>query len=244
METQNADIISRVYDDIKQRVMHCQYRPGDRLCIDLIAEELRVSATPVRSIMNRLVSEGFLILVPKVGFFMKNLSETEVRDMYEFLRMIILNCSDSLNTRKSLNTPHFSVDRFKERLEKAESNGIQVSVDFSNAFFTELSVRSGNELIVQKTKNLLERLYYIRCIETELHDPASEELLKICDFYNALDHQNLRQALDTYFESRFYHLLDLCKLVRTSFEKTDCTYQFGPRAKAAKMISREYTLST
>lgn len=57
--------------------------PGDFVRIDRVAEELGVSATPVREALVSLRTEGFVHLDPSKGFRVKPLSRQDVNDVFQ-----------------------------------------------------------------------------------------------------------------------------------------------------------------
>ena len=94
-KSDNSNIIKRVYKSLKGSVISNQFPAGERLNIETLAEDLRVSITPVRESLLRLVAEGLIVTVPKMGFFMKTLSEADIRDLYELNHVLVdwsVNC--------------------------------------------------------------------------------------------------------------------------------------------------------
>lgn len=59
--------VDRAYGAIRERILSGAYGPGFRLVIDLLAEELGVSALPVREAIRRLEAEGLVIFRPNAG---------------------------------------------------------------------------------------------------------------------------------------------------------------------------------
>src|SRR5262245_31109076 len=57
----------RVYQDVRERIRGGTYVPGLPSVIDARAEELGVSALPVREAIRRLEAEGLVVLRPNVG---------------------------------------------------------------------------------------------------------------------------------------------------------------------------------
>ena len=55
------------YGVIRERILDGTYGPGYRLVMDSIADELRVSAVPVREAIRRLEAEGFVVYRPNAG---------------------------------------------------------------------------------------------------------------------------------------------------------------------------------
>ena len=65
--------------------------PGQRLKDAEVAEELGVSRTPVREALLRLEREGFISSQKHLGFSVKRLQESEIREVYPLVRL--LECS-------------------------------------------------------------------------------------------------------------------------------------------------------
>ena len=56
---------------------------GVQLRPDTIAEQLDISTTPVREALHRLETDGLIVKLPYKGWFVREFTEQEVRDLYE-----------------------------------------------------------------------------------------------------------------------------------------------------------------
>lgn len=72
-----------VYDRISDEIVNGVVGPGAPLVQEQLAEEYRVSRTPVRDALNRLVHEGLATLVPGAGYFATTLTPSNVAEVYE-----------------------------------------------------------------------------------------------------------------------------------------------------------------
>ena len=57
--------------------------PGQRLMEIQLAEELGVSRTPVREAIRKLELEGYVVMMPRRGTYVANLSIRDVNDVFE-----------------------------------------------------------------------------------------------------------------------------------------------------------------
>lgn len=71
-----------IYRAARADVASGQYRPGDRIEIDGLADRLATSATPVREALSRLVGEGLVIEHRGRGYFMAPLGQKDIADFY------------------------------------------------------------------------------------------------------------------------------------------------------------------
>lgn len=72
-----------VYDAIRQAILSHLFQPGERLQVEEIAEKLGVSLTPVRHAIQQLAAEGLIIIHPRSGTFVTQLSERDIEETFE-----------------------------------------------------------------------------------------------------------------------------------------------------------------
>jgi DNA-binding GntR family transcriptional regulator len=70
-----ADLVT---DFLRREIQEGRPRPGERLVVNRIAEQLGVSKVPVREAVTRLVGEGLLVLRPNVGPMVPDFSAHEI----------------------------------------------------------------------------------------------------------------------------------------------------------------------
>ncbi len=67
---------------IKERILKGEYHIGEKLIENQIAEELRVSRTPIREALRQLEKEGLVESVPNRGAFVLGLTKQDIEDIY------------------------------------------------------------------------------------------------------------------------------------------------------------------
>jgi DNA-binding GntR family transcriptional regulator len=73
------------YQTLRDAIMRCELRPGERLVIDDLARRLQVSTIPVREAIQMLQSEGLVVSVPHTGATVAPLSPESVQDVFAVL---------------------------------------------------------------------------------------------------------------------------------------------------------------
>lgn len=81
-------IENQVYSIILEKIRKGIYEPGHHLNEVLIAEELKVSRSPVREAIKRLNGTGLIEIKPNRGAFVRTLSGKEVSEMVQAREMI------------------------------------------------------------------------------------------------------------------------------------------------------------
>ena len=80
---EHASVNAAVYSALKEQITSGRLRPGVKLIHQDLAERLNVSRTPVREALERLYQEGLATRLPRRGFYVAEIDETEARELYE-----------------------------------------------------------------------------------------------------------------------------------------------------------------
>jgi DNA-binding GntR family transcriptional regulator len=75
---------TRVYQALLDSILGGEIELGAPLRPDVIARQLEVSTTPVREAMQRLESDGLSIKLPNRGWFVREFTPQQIRELYEF----------------------------------------------------------------------------------------------------------------------------------------------------------------
>jgi DNA-binding GntR family transcriptional regulator len=73
---------TRAYRALASGIVGGRIEPGTQLRPDTIAEQLLISTTPVREALHRLEADGLLVKLPYQGWFVREFTEQEVRELY------------------------------------------------------------------------------------------------------------------------------------------------------------------
>lgn len=76
-------LADEVYDQLVEAIMDQHIRREDRLVQEKLAAQLQISRTPVREALMRLEKEGVLVSAASGGFRLAEMTEDEVRQLYQ-----------------------------------------------------------------------------------------------------------------------------------------------------------------
>lgn len=217
LKSANEKSIQQIYGRVKIAIINREYYPGERINIEKCAESLRVSTTPVREVLDRMVAEDLVDLVPQMGFFMKRLSEADMRDLLEFNALLVNwsladfqrqypDCSLSL-------VPPLPGD-LKDMVNRESTSASQLAV-LTGMFFLHIAKLSGNQEIICRVSSCNDRLQPARVCEFAENNKSSDQLIKLCDLFVAGDFSALKQSLTHYFEVRQNQVRKLIRLLES-----------------------------
>jgi len=78
-----AQLRELAYAQIKQRIISCEYRPGDAINEAQLTAALGIGRTPIHQALHRLEVEGMVTIMPRKGVMVTALSLNDVLDMIE-----------------------------------------------------------------------------------------------------------------------------------------------------------------
>lgn len=78
MKSVNTDV---AYDYIRKRILSGEYEPGHPLMTELLANEIKVSRTPVRDALRKLETDGLVTIRARVGASVAKMGLKEYREM-------------------------------------------------------------------------------------------------------------------------------------------------------------------
>ena len=80
---------SRVYAEIKQRIILLEYEPGEALYEKELTREFGISRTPIREALIRLETEGLVRIDPNRGIYVTEVSFQDLKDVFEIRSFLI-----------------------------------------------------------------------------------------------------------------------------------------------------------
>jgi GntR family transcriptional regulator, rspAB operon transcriptional repressor len=164
-------LVDEVYQRLRELIFQNSYASGQRLDIEHIAEQLGISRQPVVEAINRLAHEGLLVVRPRVGTFVRQLSSQDVHDILEArLMMELFAVTHAQSQPAEIQEQYKLIDQMDTLVYQGP---------FHYLSYNELDVQFHCALIRQARNPLISRLY------EELH----AQYVPVRAFYrNALEH--------------------------------------------------------
>lgn len=145
------------YSMIKELILNNSLKPGSKIKQEEMAQQLGISRAPLRLALTRLETEGLVITYPRRGFFVKNITKEELREVLEIRTFIEIIGIELL------------IDNFNEDIK---SRLLQFLKEFENAYnsknekkYFEIDRRFHHYLIEATNNKALERISILSNIQ-------------------------------------------------------------------------------
>lgn len=131
-----------VYQYIAEQISKGGLVPGEKINENEICTELNISRTPVREALIQLSSEGVLESLPRKGFIIKQMGESEARQLYQ-----VIGALDGLAAQ--LACPFLTDRQLKDMSFYIDS--------------MDLAINSGNYEMYYKQQEIFHEIYINEC---------------------------------------------------------------------------------
>ena len=86
--TQFDSLTDNIAGVIRTRILKGEYKIGEKIKETHVAEELRVSRTPIRKAFKQLEEEGLIEYVPNKGCFARGFTKRDIEDVYAVRKVL------------------------------------------------------------------------------------------------------------------------------------------------------------
>jgi len=183
-----------VFEYLRQSIVEGKLEPGKRLMEIQMAEQLGVSRTPVREAIRKLELEGLVVMVPRKGAYIADVSIKDVLEVLE-VRMVLEGLAASLAAERMSDDEIKELacicNEFKSCYENDDIEGmIEKDVDFHDCIFNS----TGNHKLNQISQGLREQIYRFRVRYISRYNKAKELVDEHQAIFNAIQSRDSESA--------------------------------------------------
>ncbi|MDD3402102.1 MAG: GntR family transcriptional regulator [Hespellia sp.] len=175
-----------VFNTLRQAILRGELKPGERLMEIQLANKLGVSRTPIREAMRKLENEGLVLMVPRKGAEVAEITEKSIRDVLEVRRALeelsVQLACDKI-TKEGIEALRSAASEFAEIVGKEDITVVAAKdVEFHDIIYAA----TDNPKLIQLLNNLREQMYRFRA-----------EYLKRSEFHSQLlkEHDEIIEAI-------------------------------------------------
>ena len=174
-----------VFNTLRQAILRGELKPGERLMEVQLANKLGVSRTPIREAIRKLELEGLVLMIPRKGAEVADITEKSLMDVLEVRKALeelaVQLCCDKI-TGKEIEELHRAADDFRRILKT--SDDVTEIAEADVRFHDIIYLATGNQKLIQILNNLREQMYRYRveCIKRKESHPIliaeQEEIIR------------------------------------------------------------------
>jgi DNA-binding GntR family transcriptional regulator len=162
ISAQPVTVIEQSVRKLRSAIMCGDLRPGQKLVEADLCEDLTISRASLREALRALEAERLIELVPNRGPFVAKLGSKEVEELHDVWAMLT---SEAVYRFAEIAKPEeiTTLDAIFKRLKAALQNRDTLDqLGATNAFFSFILERCGNNVLIDTVYSLVSRLNFLR----------------------------------------------------------------------------------
>lgn len=151
-----------VFENLRTAILDGNLKAGQRLMEVQLAEQLGVSRTPIREAIRKLELEGLVVMLPRKGAYVANMSFKDLIDVLE-IRASLEGLAASLASERRRDEDIVELERVAKEFEKSVretniDNVLKKDVEFHEKIF----IMANNKKLYQLITSLWEQVHRFR----------------------------------------------------------------------------------
>ncbi|WP_274648587.1 GntR family transcriptional regulator [Paenibacillus humicola] len=206
---------NNIFEYLKHQIVHLHVKPNQRLTEAKLSAHFECSRTPVREALRRLEQEGWVVMIPNQGYYVRSFTVKEIGDMFEVLVTL-----EKMAVRLASGQPdRTGLLRLRDKWVTMpqtweETVGLYMIAD-DEAFHEAVAAASGNHFLHQQIQRTNQQIHIIRRIDYNRKDWAQsivQDHLKLLDCMLEGRAEEAERAMETHIRSGKENLQHLIQL--------------------------------
>ena len=151
-----------VFNTLREAILRGDLEPGERLMEKQLADSMGVSRTPIREAIRKLELEGLVVMIPRKGAQVAEMTEKDIEDVLEVraaLEALAVRLACEKMSTEELEELRNVMKEFQQAAERKDVYGmVDKDVEFHDIIFKSTQ----NEKLIQIVNNLREQIYRFR----------------------------------------------------------------------------------
>lgn len=192
----NISLTEEIENILRQRILKGQYGIGERIKENQVAEELKVSRTPIREALKQLEKEGLIQTIPNRGSFSMGFTKQDIQDIYEVraaVEMLAVERAVSRISAEELNTMQEIYDMMEFYTERRASKKI---MELNRTFHSIIYHASESRFLSQVLKSYQTYVEQTRKVTVYNDENLAQIYKEHGEILEALKSRDLERSLE------------------------------------------------
>jgi DNA-binding GntR family transcriptional regulator len=207
-------LVDHVYNEIQNKILYNVWGTGYHALEQELAEELKVSRTPVREALIRLQRDGLVKVVPRHGMRVLPISLTDIQEIHEILTSLeglaVQLAAARPLTPKELELLESPIRRMNEAHSKSD---IKAWAQADEDFHCNLVELSGNRILTEVVDNFWSRAKRARLTMLSMRTNTADSIQEHARLVEAIRNGESAKAREILEDHRKRGITNLKKLM-------------------------------
>lgn len=211
----NYSLTDEIADILRARILKGEYKVGEKIKETRIADEFRVSRTPIREALHKLRKEGLIEYKTNRGCFARGITLRDVNDIFAIrmaLEDLTIEWAVSRISKDDLKALDDACTRMKAAVEKNDSDTVlAINKEFHNIIYNATGSRFMGQ-ILRSYKEYIEQTQLVIFYEHSYLQHILYEHMAILNAMKAYDTEAAKKAMRDHMQKSRLRTLAVYKL--------------------------------
>jgi len=210
-----SNLEDQVYKIIKDKIIWHEIKMGERIIDKKLAEELGVSRSMVRQSLTILVKEELLIMIPRNGFYVKEITRKEIGDIYN-IRKILEAYATELAVPKITSGDIAALEEvFRKAKGDLEKDEVKSFIETDIELHKLLVNNCGNEHLKKMINENNDKYVFYRIIDLSRLERAKESYFEHYEIFKAVKEKKAKFSAELMAK----HIENAKNIILDNFER-------------------------
>lgn len=203
-----------VFNTLRQAILRGELKPGERLMEIQLANKLGVSRTPIREAIRKLELEGLVLMIPRKGAEVADISEKSMKDVLEVrhaLDELSVELACERISKAQIKELELAAIEFKKTLKSKDVTVIaEADVKFHDVIYTA----TNNQKLINLLNKIREQMYRYR-VEHLKNEEVYPQLLaehdEIIKYISKKDKEKAKKIVCQHIDNQFETVKDVIR---------------------------------
>jgi len=209
----------QIYKIIKDKIIWHEIKMGERIIDKKLAGELGISRSMVRQVLTILAKEELLIMIPRNGFYVREITREEIEEIYN-IRKILEAYATELATPKISSRDITEVEEvFKKAKRDLEKDEVKNFIETDVKLHKLLIDNCGSEYLKKMINKHNNKYAFYRVVDLSRVERAKESYFEHYEIFEAVKEKKVKLSANLMAK----HIENAKRIILDNFE----AYTYG-----------------
>jgi len=204
----------QVYKIIKDKIIWHEIKMGERIIDKKLAEELGVSRSMVRQVLTILVKEELLIMIPRNGFYVREITKKEIEEIYNVRKILEVYSTELAIPRISSRDIAKAEEIFNKAKRDLEKDEVKSFIEADIILHKLLLDNCGNEPLRKMIIEHNDKYAFYRVADLSRIERAKESYFEHYEIFKAVKEKKVQLSTELMAK----HIENAKKIILNNFE--------------------------
>ena len=205
----------QIYKIIKDKIIWHEIKMGERIIDKKLAEELGVSRSMVRQVLTILVKEELLIMIPRNGFYVREITRKEIEEIYNVRKILEAYVTELAVPKISSRDISEAEEVFKKAKRDLEKDEVKSFIEADILLHKLLLDNCGNEPLRKMINEYNDKYAFYRVVDLSRIERAKESYFEHYEIFEAVKEKKVQLSTELMAK----HIENAKNIILNNFER-------------------------